>query len=486
MKGSSLTADSSKILRFEVNQEVLVCLCESLSESGHAWLVDTKHFDEAQFKKSVQEILKSRGQPDRIIAKIAGTAAGMDIVEKALKNFKIIVSSRAERGSKPLDVVFYTDTGRMRVAEIAESVELPKLTSRPSLMNEIPPATKTRPVRVLVIDDSQTIRKVLRNVLNTNAGFEVVAELPNPTTALQLLKTIEVDVITLDINMPEMDGITFLETLKGKKHPPIVMISAVNREDANRALKCFELGAVGYIEKPSNLQDEAEGEKIRSIVRTAATSSKQVLENLKSGPAILDYVSNPKFRDLIVIGASTGGTQAITALIGPFPENSPPILVVQHIPAVFSAAFAERLNQQCNLTVKEATHLEVVKSRHVYIAPGGKQMKVISGVEGLQIEVTDDPPVNRHAPSVDYLFDSVVQLPRLYRVAAALLTGMGADGARGMKSLKDKGIHTVAEAEETCVVFGMPREAIKLGGASEVAPLHKVGQKLFNVFRKLG
>lgn len=475
---------SARILHHEVKDQVLVCLFNKAQSFGGATTFDAKAPDAELLKAFVSEVTDQlKSDTHQIVAKLAGPKWGLVALESLLASYSISVASKVECHETPLEIYFYTDTGRMRVAELQKTQELPRINFDQTAKAD--PSINAKPIRVLIVDDSATIRKVLRSLLDAKNGFEVVGDLPNAVQAEEFFTKTPVDVITLDINMPEMDGIRFLETLKGKRHPPIVMISAVNAEDANRALQCFELGAVGYIEKPSNLGDQSEGDKIRSILKTAAASTTQALDSLRVTQPILNYQPTMKYRDLILIGASTGGTQAITALLAPFPENSPPILIVQHIPAIFSAAFAERLNAQCKLKVKEAQHGDLIENSTVYIAPGGKQMRLKLDLAELRIEITDDAPVNRHKPSVDYLFNSVLNFPSRYRMVAALLTGMGADGARGLKALKDRGIHTVAESEETCVVFGMPREAIKLGGASEVAPLHKVGQKLFGALNRI-
>jgi chemotaxis response regulator CheB/chemotaxis methyl-accepting protein methylase len=333
-------------------------------------------------------------------------------------------------------------------------------------------------IRTLIVDDSMTVRKMLARILTAEHGFEVVGEAVNPLQAEEILKVTQVDLITLDIHMPEMDGITYLQSLQGKPHPPIVMVSSISYTDAVSSLQCFELGAVDYIEKPNGLDLAQEAEKIRLVLRSAAKSRRQ--SRLVATPQSsheLEY--RQRAHDLIVVGASTGGTQAIKNILIEFPANSPPVLIVQHIPAHFSKAFAQRMNEVCKIKVVEAQNGMAVEPGCAYIAPGGFQMKV-KAVDGrLQLLINLDAPVNRHRPSVDYTFQSVAALLPDHQVAAVLLTGMGSDGAQGLKSLRDKGAATLVQDEETCVVFGMPKEAIRLDAAMEVLPLSSLPYHIF-------
>ncbi len=476
-------SQEADVFGFKVQGNILVCLYHEQKKAGGALLISSNLEDIAKLKELV-ETLRAGLDADTadFIAKLVGPSPLIQKLKNILVEQNIYVASSCPQDSNALDVYFYSDTGRLRVGESANQ-ELKAIAPQLELVKtkEIAPQAQEK-IRVLVVDDSLTIRKILEKVLSEDHGFKIVGSVENPIKAHEFLKTNTVDVITLDIHMPEMDGITYLETLKGKKHAPIVMISSVNKEDAVKALRCFELGAVGYIEKPNNFSQDS-ADTIRTMVKTAASSITRSLDQNKFSAGPIFYEPHARYTDLILIGASTGGTQAITALMESFPENSPPVLIVQHIPPVFSAAFADRLNQTTKLKVKEVENGDIVKKGHAYVAAGGTQMRMAIKGTDLVLEVTDDPPVNRHKPSVDYMFESARALPKSYRLVATLLTGMGADGARGLKELKDKGVYTVAEAEETCVVFGMPREAIKLGGATDVAPLYKIASKLFEAFR---
>lgn len=358
-------------------------------------------------------------------------------------------------------------------------------TSEVATVIPLPAKKRSGPARVLIVDDSKTIRTMLREILSKDHGFEIAGEAEDPIEADKILATTEVDVMTLDIHMPRMDGITYLEKMRGKPHPPVVLISSISSEDAINVFKVFTLDAVDYIEKPRGLDLETEADRIRMVVAAAVQSKRVPLSARRaaanSKSAAISYEDTGQ-RDLIAIGASTGGVEAIKSVVSAFPKNSPPVLIVQHIPATFSKAFAEQLNSLCIVKVHEAIDGEEVSPGYIYVAPGGKQMSVTQDGHRLRIQLADDSPLHKNKPSVDYLFKSLAKLSR-YRVSAALLTGMGADGAEGLRLLRDMGAHTIAQNEETCVVFGMPKEAIRLGGAKEVLPLPSIGYHLFNPFK---
>jgi two-component system chemotaxis response regulator CheB len=346
------------------------------------------------------------------------------------------------------------------------------------------PSAEKRLMKVFIVDDSLTVRTVLRKILSVNEGFEVIGDAENPIIAEQKLRTLSPDVMTLDIHMPEMDGITYLESLKDKPHCPILMISSISYEDAVRGLHCFELGAVDYIEKPMGLNLELESERIRSAVRGAFLSQKRHFKIKHINEQNVQYKSSEVVSDLIALGASTGGVEALKNVLIQFPENSAPVLIAQHIPAHFSAALARRLDELCKIRVLEAQNGDIVQMGHAYIAPGGKHMRVVLHKDTLHIEIDEGEPGALHKPSIDSLFQSIVPVAARYHIAAALLTGMGSDGAVGMKALKDAGAHTIAQNEETCVVFGMPCEAIKLEACIEILPLMSIPYHLFSSFKK--
>jgi len=342
-----------------------------------------------------------------------------------------------------------------------------------SIPSSIPtPTAASEKKKVLIVDDSPTIRQLLKQVMSEDPNLIVVAEAELPAQVESLIQQHKPDVITLDIHMPEMDGVTLLKKIFPKYHIPTVMISSISKEEGPQVLMALESGAVDYIQKPSFKDIRAVAQDIRDRIRTAA------MTQLKSSQRVIRKVTSkvdPDCGALILLGASTGGTEALSHVLRSMPQEIPPILIVQHIPPVFSAAFAQRLNQLCPFEVREAKDGDEVVKNLVLIAPGGKQMGIKIKNGKLFVEVNEDAPVNRHKPSVDYLFQSASQLNHPHLVAG-LLTGMGSDGARGMKVLKDQGHATVAQDQMTSIVFGMPREAIERGGAVAVKPLDQIAE----------
>ncbi len=268
-------------------------------------------------------------------------------------------------------------------------------------------------------------------------------------------------------------------------HFPVVMLSSISYEEAVGAFRCFDLGAVDFIEKPKGAELAEDAERIRTVLKSAMGTKRRVIAPSTASRAEIHYKDSDDWQDLILIGASTGGPEAIQRILPLFPEETPPILIVQHIPAAFSKAFAHRLNEVTRLRCREARDGDRLEKSHVYVAPGGKQMRLVGSSKSLQIEITDDAPVNRHKPSVDYLFNSLCKgKKRTLNVSAALLTGMGDDGARGLKALRDWGCHTIAQDEASSVVYGMPKAAAELNAAEEVLSLLSIPHHLFRSLSK--
>jgi two-component system chemotaxis response regulator CheB len=328
-------------------------------------------------------------------------------------------------------------------------------------------------VRVLVVDDSQTIRTLLKNIINQDPELECVDAIDKPSKALEAIQKHKPDVMTLDIHMPEMNGVELLKKIIPVYPIPTIMVTALSKEDGTYVLDGLEAGAVDYIQKPSLSEVDVMASVICEKIKSARLAK---IKHSKS-PIIhkhqyqLDDVDHSY---LICIGSSTGGTEALKSILTRFPAKIPPVLIVQHIPTVFSKAFADRINQLCPFEVKEAEDGDHVTSNTVYIAPGGKQMKVFryGGIKDeIRIIIEDSPPVNRHKPSVDFLFDSVAVLQR-QKVVATILTGMGSDGAKGLLKLKECGAKTFAQDEASSVVYGMPKEAARLGAAQQIVSLN--------------
>lgn len=339
-----------------------------------------------------------------------------------------------------------------------------------------------RPVRVLIIDDSVVIRQLLKDIFARDGEIEVVGTASDPIEGYDKIVQLKPDVLTLDVEMPRMDGITFLQKLM-RAHPmPVVMISTLTREGSEVTLRALELGAVDFIAKPTQsifTGMAALSQEIASKVKAAARARvRPPAAHVTPVPSAgLPIKRGTTANRLIAIGASTGGPEAIRQVLQGLPAEVPPIVIVQHMPPVFTRSFAERLDKLCTVRVKEAEDKEILEPGHAYIAPGDYHLQVDHSGSQYRARVVQSEPVNRHRPSVDALFDSVVEASGAATVAV-LLTGMGADGARGMRKLRDAGARTIAQDEETCVVFGMPREAIQLGGAEFVLPLPQIAHKV--------
>ncbi|WP_394227505.1 protein-glutamate methylesterase/protein-glutamine glutaminase [Pseudoalteromonas spongiae] len=341
-------------------------------------------------------------------------------------------------------------------------------------------------IRVLVVDDSPLIRAVLTEVLQQAQDIEVIGTANDPYQARDLIKKLNPDVLTLDVEMPKMDGVSFLKNLMRLRPMPVVMISTLTQQGAPITLECLELGAVDFVAKPTQqVGDKLHGyaqtlhEKIRAAAKARVRAIKPVtnpVANVATGS-----FDNTK---LVAIGASTGGTEAIKEVLTGLPDNFPPIVITQHIPPVFSASFAERMDRSVALTVKEAEDDEEIKPNHVYIAPGDYHLAIVSKGTKLMCKVVQSAPVNRHRPAVDVLFKSIAKLNLGKKVCASLLTGMGADGAAGLLKLKECDAYTLAQDEASSVVWGMPRAAVDLDAAQKVISLDSVANEIANWAKK--
>ncbi|GAA6169118.1 protein-glutamate methylesterase/protein-glutamine glutaminase [Sessilibacter corallicola] len=339
-------------------------------------------------------------------------------------------------------------------------------------------------IKVLIVDDSQLIVQILSSILSADPAIEVVGTAEDPYEARDKIKTLNPDVITLDIEMPKMDGITFLRNIMRLRPLPVVMISTLTEVGAAVTLEALEIGAVDFIPKPKSTDMEVFkplASSIRNKVRQAAKVNATVFEKAeRSGltkKAVVKKSTNRRDKpELIVIGASTGGTLALKELFSALPAQMPPIAVVQHMPEGFTASFAERLNANSDLTVVEMGYeaTELLPG-HAYIARGDKHMVLSKSGAKFKGMTQDSEPVNRHKPSVDVLFDSVAEWGN-NKILSMILTGMGADGAQGMLRLRNKGALTVAQDEASCVVWGMPRVAVENNAAEYVLALDKMPQ----------
>ncbi|MBW2644811.1 MAG: chemotaxis response regulator protein-glutamate methylesterase [Deltaproteobacteria bacterium] len=351
---------------------------------------------------------------------------------------------------------------------------------------------KKRKIKVLVIDDSAVVRQALAEILNSDPAIEVIATAQDPYVAAERLKKEAPDVITLDVEMPRMDGITFLRKLM-RQHPiPVVMCSSLTTKGCETSFQALRYGAVDIIEKPRiGVKGFLEESKI-CICDAVKAASKAKVKRINYKNPNKKYTADviiPKYRgkamakttdSVVLIGASTGGTEAIRGLLEVMPPDVPGTVIVQHMPEKFTTSFAARLNDICSMEVKEAENNDSVVTGKVLIAPGNRHTLLKRSGARYVIEVREGPLVNRHRPSVDVLFRSGARYAGANAIGV-ILTGMGDDGARGMLEMKESGAKTIAQDEKSCVVFGMPKEAVKLGGVDKTLPLKDIPGAILNL-----
>jgi len=334
-------------------------------------------------------------------------------------------------------------------------------------------------IKVMVVDDSAVVRKVMSEILGSDAGIEVIGTAADPIFAIEKMRKNWPDVITLDVEMPRMDGITFLGQLMAERPTPVVICSSLTTSGAQATLQALAAGAVAIISKPGlgvgDFLEDSSDDLIAAVkaaaranmgaVRRSAQARKPLRESVAPRLAMAQTTER-----IVAIGTSTGGTMALEELLTALPRVCPGMLIVQHMPALFTAAFAARLDGLCDVTVKEAQDGQRVLPGLALIAPGGKHMQLVRSGAQYAVEVKDGPPVNRHRPSVDVLFRSVAKYAG-NNAMGVIMTGMGDDGARGLKEMHDAGSYTLAQDEASCIVYGMPREAVKHGAVDRVLPL---------------
>lgn len=366
-------------------------------------------------------------------------------------------------------------------------------------------------IKVLCVDDSALIRSLMTEIINSQPDMTVVATAPDPLVARELIKQHNPDVLTLDVEMPRMDGLDFLEKLMRLRPMPVVMVSSLTERGNEITLRALELGAVDFVTKPKvGIRDgmleysEKLADKVRAAARArvrahhaapAAHAGAGAGTHAQTGhahgaapaSAPAPMVNNPLLstEKLIIVGASTGGTEAIREVLQPLPPDAPAVLIAQHMPPGFTKSFAQRLNGLCRITVKEAEHGERVLPGHAYIAPGHAHLLLARSGANYIAHLSDDPPVNRHRPSVDVLFRSAATHAGKNAIGV-ILTGMGRDGAAGLLEMRRAGAYTLAQDEASCIVFGMPREAIALGAADEVAALGDMSRRVMTRLASMG
>ena len=345
--------------------------------------------------------------------------------------------------------------------------------------------------RVLVVDDSALIRSVMTELLSSDPDVEVVGTAQDPYIARDKIKSLKPDVLTLDVEMPKMDGLTFLQKIMAGHPMPVVMVSSLTESGCETTLRALELGAVDFITKPKidvqhgmeELSREIAG-KVKAAAgatvrkRTATPASAERIRELASQSAMIKTTDT-----IIAIGASTGGTEALKDLLEVLPPNTPPIIITQHMPERFTKTFADRLNELCQVSVKEAQEGDSVMTGQVLLAPGNYHMELRRSGARYHVTLNQNPPVNRHRPSVDVMFRSVAHYAGANSLGV-ILTGMGNDGAAGMLEMKKIGAFNLAQDEASCVVFGMPKEAIKAGGVDKILPLSDIPSGILSALNR--
>jgi two-component system chemotaxis response regulator CheB len=351
--------------------------------------------------------------------------------------------------------------------------------------------TLTMKIKVLIVDDSALIRSVMSEIISSQPDMEVVGVAPDPLVARELIKQTNPDVLTLDVEMPKMDGLDFLEKLMRLRPMPVLMVSSLTERGSEITMRALELGAVDFVTKPkisiqAGMREYTEliADKIRAAAK-ARVKARTVAPSRAADA--LPQIRNPltSSEKLIIIGASTGGTEAIREFLMQMPSDCPGILIAQHMPEGFTTSFARRLDALCKISVREAAGEERVLPGHAYIAPGHSHLMLARSGANYVTRIDQADPVNRHRPSVDVLFRSAAQAAGKNAVGV-ILTGMGKDGALGMLDMKNAGAHNFAQDEASCVVFGMPREAIAIGAAHEVAPLTELPGKVLDYLATQG
>lgn len=354
---------------------------------------------------------------------------------------------------------------------------------------------RSKRIKVLVIDDSIIFRRVLANAVESDIDLDLIGTAADPFQAIDIIEKNVPDVITLDIEMPKMDGLTFLDKLM-KKHPiPVIMVSSITKGNKEVCLDAFNKGAIDIVHKPEKLKSNENlfefyafvCEKIKGASKANIVQKRKLLVDLSTikqqRPAFSSNKPILKTSEVVAIGASAGGTTALEFILRALPDNMPGIAITQHMPKGFTKLFANRLNDVCELNVKEASDGDVLGTNDVLIAPGGLQMELAGSPGNYRVRVYEGEPVNRHRPSVDVLFDSFARIAKM-KATGVILTGMGADGAKGLLKMKESGAYTVAQDKNSSVVYGMPYQAALLNAHNEILSLQKIPDFLIKRLRK--
>lgn len=440
-----------KALSYHIQSIDEVFIALKIQDEGIGILAKAQEFKQEDIIRVLAQKSFLQSQISEI--KIISSEADFQIVKDSLLEFKNIKQVTREKG---FELFYFPKENIIRLA-------------------------KEKKVKVLIIDDSKTICRFLEKMIEKDQSLQVVGSINNPLEAEKAIQELNPDVITLDIHMPNMNGVELLKIIYPKYQIPTIMVSSISIQEGPLVMEALENGAMDYIQKPEVHHLEVMAKEINKKILMVAGVKRDIYKTKKV------QTLRGKFKNLedklIVIGSSTGGTRALKDILTSLPSEIPPILIVQHIPEVFSQAFAERLNESCPFEVVEAKDGDIIRTNKVYIAPGGKQMKIKKLPSEYRIVISDDAPVNRFKPSVDYLFQYVSEEIQDKKVLGIILTGMGNDGARGIQLIKEKlNAKTIAQDEKSSVVFGMPKEAIKTGCVDEVIALEQISDRIVSIF----
>lgn len=340
---------------------------------------------------------------------------------------------------------------------------------------------KGGPVRVLVVDDSAVMRQLLSTLLSADPEIEVVGTASDPHIARERIKSLNPDVVTLDVEMPHMDGLTFLRKIMALRPTPVIMVSTLTQAGTEVTLEALEIGAVDFVAKPTDVAGAREGfaAELQTKVKTAARTRVGTRRSPSLVPAQIYRRARPAKEKIIAVGASTGGVEALKVFLMGIPPDCPPIVITQHMPPRFTDAFAQRLNRECPMAVSEAVHDELVEPGHVYIAPGAHHLQLGRHAGHYRCLLSDDPPVSGHRPSVDVLFRSVARVAGDAAVGV-ILTGMGKDGAEGLLEMRKSGAITFGQDEDSALIYGMPRVAFECGAVMHQYPLDRIASAVLD------
>lgn len=471
---------AGEVLRAELRGDPVLSVWDSAS-CGGALVVLSRAQLERDFATVQDAITREFEAPASLEIKLLCAEADVSKARSAASKAGLSISKYATfPDNSSQEVLLYVGSGRLRAAPL----DTPSAPEKPVLAKPAPvpqPKLRTEKIRVLIVDDSKTIRQMLKSILSRDPRLEVVGEAEKPSQVEPLIHEKRPDVMTLDINMPEMTGVELLKILLPKTFVPTVMISALGLHEGVEVMMALEYGAVDYIQKPAAGEIATAAPLIIEKIVEAANVRRhtaQAHEVKARSKVIARLGSSFGGARLLAVGASTGGTEAIKKVFTSFTKDVPPIVVVQHIPPYFSMAFANRLNELCEFEVREAKDGDELHPGLALVAPGGLHMEVVTRGASMYARVFDAEPVNRFKPSVDVLFRSVAK-ELGSKAAGVLLTGMGNDGAKGLLEMRHSGAHTIAQDEESCVVFGMPRAAIELGAACDIKALDDIADALY-------